>query len=208
MQVTFNLYQYASSHGNVSDPRMYSLYPSAINSQWQLARSPPQQQQQQQQQQSQQQTVDQSRSYAGGQNAGTQQSSSASASNTSNSSGRSASTSGPPSAGTTGPSMTPQYAINGGVPPAFAYGTPGAWMSGPQQLSSPQNSIPPQVNAAYNIMFDPSQQAVPPQQAAYVHSNVYETAAYYSQPQQQQQQQQQSSSQQSLDTVQQGNYSR
>jgi len=53
-------------------------------------------------------------------------------------------------------------------------------------------------------MFDPSQ-SIPSQQPTYVHSNAYETPAYF--PQQQQQQQQQPP-QQGLDTVQQGNYNR
>jgi hypothetical protein len=51
-------------------------------------------------------------------------------------------------------------------------------------------------------MFDPSQQG-PPQQQAYVHSNSYETPAYFSQ-----QSQQQPPSQQNLDPVPQGNYNR
>jgi hypothetical protein len=54
-------------------------------------------------------------------------------------------------------------------------------------------------------MFDPSQ-PIPSQQPAYVHSNAYETSAYFQQQQQQQQQQQ--PPQQGLDTVQQGNYNR
>ena len=194
------------------DPRMYSLYSSAaaMNPQWQLARSPPQQQQQQQQQQpqqqqqqqqpQQQQSADQQRGYPGGQNPGSQQASSAGVANPSNNNSRSAPTSGPPSAGATGPPMTPQYAMNGGVPAGYTYGTAATWLPGHQQIPSPQTNMPGQVNTGYNIMFDPSQQQVAPQQATYVHPSAYDAAAYYSQ--------QQASSQPSLDAAPQGNYSR
>jgi len=174
---------------------MYSLYSSAavnqasINPNWQLARSPPQQQQQQ--------PTEQQRGYGNGQNVASQQASSASASNIG---GRSASTSGQPGAG---PALTPQYTLNGTLPTGYAYGTPTGWISGPHQVPSPQGNIPSQSNAAYSVMFDPSQQGGPPQQQAYVHSNSYETPAYFSQ-----QSQQQPPSQQNLDPVPQGNYNR
>jgi hypothetical protein len=96
--------------------------------------------------------------------------------------------------------MTPQYAMNGGVPAGYTYGTAAAWLPGPQQIPSPQTNMPGQVNAGYNIMFDPSQQQVQPQQATYVHPSAYEAAAYYSQ--------QQASSQPNIDALPQGNYSR
>ena len=191
----YNLYQSAAAA---------TVNPSNVNPNWQLARSPPQQQQQ---------PTDQQRGYSNGQNVSSQQATSTGASNTG---GRSASTSGP--SGQTGagngggPPITPQYTLNGGVPAAYAaYGAPTGWIPGPQQIASPQTNIPPQMNAAYNVMYDPSQQ-VPSQQPTYVHQNPYETAAYFTQQSQQQQQQQQQQPppppQQGVDTVQQGNYNR
>ncbi len=183
---------------------MYSLYSSAalnaasVNATWQLARSPPQQQQQQQQQQ----PTDQQRGYGNGQNMASQQTSSTGASNTG---GRPASTSGQATTGNSGgPPITPQYTLNGAIPTAYAYGTPAGWISGPQQIHSPQTNISPQMSATYNVMFDPSQQ-VPPQQQTYAHPNQYETQVYFSQ---QSQQQQQPPPQPGVDTVQQGNYNR
>jgi hypothetical protein len=176
---------------------MYSLYssaavnPASINPNWQLARSPPQQQQ----------PTDQQRGYGNGQNVASQQASTTGASNTSS---RSASTSGQTGNSGGGPPLTPQYTLNGPIPTAYAYGAPAGWISGPQQISSPQTNIPPQMNAAYNVMFDPSQQ-VPPQQQTYVHPNPYEISAYFTQ---QSQQQQQPPTQQNLDTMPQGNYNR
>ncbi|CAF4341956.1 unnamed protein product, partial [Adineta steineri] len=151
-----------------ADPRMYSLYSSAaMNPNWQLARSPPQQQQQQQQQQ---QSTDQQRGYNNGQNVTSQQGSSTGASNIS---GRSASTSGPSSQTSVGPSITPQYTLNGTLPAGYAYGAPTGWIAGPQQVPSPQTNITPQINPAYNVIYDPSQQGQS-QQPTYVHSNSYE----------------------------------
>jgi hypothetical protein len=195
---------------------MYNLYSSAaaavnsagVNPNWQLARSPPQQQQQQPQQQS----TDQQRGYGNGQNVASQQAASTGASNTG---GRSASTSGPSGQTGVGPPLTPQYTLNGAVPAAYAaYGAPAGWIPGPPQVPSPQTNIPPQMNAAYNVMFDPSQQ-ISSQQPTYVHQNPYDASAYYSQQSQQQQQQQPQQQQppppppqQGVDTVQQGNYNR
>ena len=195
---------------------MYSLYqstvvnPASVNPHWQLARSPPQQQQQQ---------TDPQRGYGNGQNMASQQASSTGASNTTG--GRPASTSGQNTAGNSGvPSMTPQYTLNGAMPTGYAYSTPAGWITTPQQVPLTQPNMPPQMNAPYNAIFDPSQQ-VPPQQSTYAHPNAYESQAYFpqqSQPQaqqpqqtqaqQQQQQQQQATPQQGLDTVQQGNYNR
>ncbi|CAF2363792.1 unnamed protein product [Rotaria sp. Silwood2] len=188
--------------GVYSDPRMYGVYPSAasvnpggVNPNWQLNRSPPHQQQQQQ-------PTDQQRAYVGGQNVLSQVPPPTGAPNTGGGgSGRSASTSGPSGqagASSAGPSMTSQYALNGGVPATYAYGSPAAWYSTQAQVPSPQTNMPPQVNA-YGMMFDPSQQA-PPQQPTYVHPSPYD-AAYFQQSQQQ-------LTQQGLDTVPPGNYNR
>ncbi|CAF1038237.1 unnamed protein product [Rotaria sp. Silwood1] len=200
--------------GVYADPRMYSLYssaaaaavnPASVHPNWQLARSPPQQQQQQ--------PTDQQRGYGNGQNAASQPTPST---GTTNIGGRSASISGQSgTVNSTSGSLTPQYTINGTLPATYAYGGPAGWISGPQQVPPLQTNISPQINAAYNIMFDPSQQ-VPPQQAAYLHRNPYDTPLYFSQPgqpqppppQQQQQQQQQPPPQTGLDTVPQGNYNR
>jgi hypothetical protein len=188
---------------------MYNLYssatvnPASVNPSWQLARSPPQQPQPQQQ------STDQQRSYGNGQNIASQQTSSTGASNNG---GRAVSTSGQPGAGNSGGGglpLTPQYTLNGAIPTAYAYGTPAGWIPGPQQVPSSQANIPPQMSAAYNVMFDPSQ-PMPPQQPTYVHPNAYETPAYFP-PQSQPPQQQPPPpppSQQGLDTVQQGNYNR
>ena len=181
------------------DPRMYGMYPSAasvnpanVNPNWQLARSPPHQQQQQQ-------ASDQQRAYTGGQNVVSQVPPPSGAPNTNGGVGRSASTSGPSGqagAGTGGPSMTPQYTLNGNVQATYAY-APSGWYSAQSQVSSPQTNMPPQVNA-YGMMYDPSQQA-PPQ--SYVHPSY--DASYFQQAQQQQQ-----APQQGLDTVPTGNYNR
>ncbi len=182
------------------DPRVYSMYPSAasvnsagVNTNWQMARSPPHQQPQ---------PSDQQRAYGGGQNVVPQAPPPSGAPNTNGGGGRSASTSGPSGqtgAGTGGPPMTPQYALNGSVQATYAYAPPTAWYSAQSQVSSPQTNMPPQVNA-YSMMFDPSQQA-PPQQPTYVHPNPYDTA-YFQQAQQAQ------PPQQGLDTVPTGNYNR
>ena len=207
IQVNFSLIRiYFIDSSFFVDPRLYSLYSQAgVNPNWQIARSPPQQQQQQQQQ-----STDQQRGYGNGQNMASQQPSSTGASNTG---GRPASTSGQPTTGNSSgapPTITPQYTLNGAIPAAYAYGTPAGWIPGPQQLQSPQTSIPPQMGAAYNVMFDPSQQVPPQQQPTYAHPNQYETQTYFSQQSQQQQQQQQPQqpSQTGVDTVQQGNYNR
>jgi hypothetical protein len=184
---------------NFKDPRIYGVYPSAasvnpggVNPNWQLTRSPPHQQQQH--------GNEQPRAYGGGQNVVSQAPPSGAPNAGGGGGGRSASTSGP--AGQTGssnvgPPMTPQYALNGSVPATYTYGPPTGWYSTQSQVSSPQTSMPPQVNA-YGMMFDPSQQA-PPQQPTYVHANSYDTA-YYQQAQQ--------PPQQGLDTVPSGSYNR
>lgn len=172
------------------------MNPAGVNANWQMTRSPPHQQQQQQQPQ----VSDQQRAYAGagtGQNIVSQALPPTGAPNAAGIGGRSTSTSGPP--GTNGPPMTPQYTFGAGAPAAYTYGQSNAWLGGPQQVSSPQTNMPPQVNA-YGMMFDPTQQQLIQQQAAYVHSNAYEPA-YYQQVQQQ-------TPQQGLDAVQPGNYNR
>ncbi len=177
-------------------PAGTSVNPGGVNPNWQMARSPPHQQQQQQPQPS-----DQQRAYGSGQNVVSQAPQPSGAPNTNGGGGRSASTSGPSGqtgAGAGGPPMTPQYALNGSVPTAYTYGPPTAWFPAQSQVSSPQTTMPPQVNA-YGMMYDPSQQA-PPQQPTYVHANPYE-AAYFQQAQQQ-------PPQQGLDTVPTGNYNR
>ena len=93
------------------------------------------------------------------------------------------------------PQLPTQYSINGAIPAAYAYGAAGAWLPA-QQIPSPQANHPGQVNAAYNMMFDPSQPGAAAAQAAYVHPSAYETAGYYSP-----QGQPQNSTQQNLDTV-------
>ncbi len=104
--------------------------------------------------------------------------------------------------GTSGaPPITTQYTLNAATPTGYTYGTPAEWMTGPQQIQSPQANIPPQMNAAYNVMFNPSQQPT------YAHPNQYETPTYFSQQFQPQQQSQQPP-QPGVDTVQQGNYKR
>ncbi|CAF4694218.1 unnamed protein product, partial [Rotaria magnacalcarata] len=70
--------------------------------------------------------------------------------------------------------ITPQYTFNGTMPTAFAYGTPAGWIPAPQQVQSLPTNMSPQMNAAYNIMFDPSQQIQQQQQAAYLHRSQYE----------------------------------
>ncbi len=76
--------------------------------------------------------------------------------------------------GTSGaPSITTQYTLNAATLTGYAYGTPAEWMTGPQQIQSPQTNIRPQMNASYNVMFDPSQQPT------YAHPNQYETQTYY-----------------------------
>jgi hypothetical protein len=163
------------------------------NSNWQLTRSPPHQQQQ---------VTEQQRVYAGagsGQNIVSQVPPPTGVPNSAGIGGRSASTSGPSGqVGTVGPPMTPQYPLNGSVPTAYSYGSANTWYSGPQQLSSPQTSMPPQVNP-YGMIFDPSQQQQIPQQATYVHPNSYD-GAYFQQVQQ--------PAPQGLDTVASGNYNR
>lgn len=181
------------------DPRLLGVYPSAasvnpggVNPNWQLTRSPPHQQPQQQ-------PTDQQRAYVGGQNVVPQQAGAQNASGAG--AGRSASTSGPSgqtNPSSAGPSMTPQYALNGSIQATYGYGSPAAWYSTQAQVPSPQTNMPPQVNT-YSMMFDPSQQ-VPSQQAAYVHANPYDNAYF--------QQSQQQLTQQSLDTVPPGNYNR
>ena len=188
-----------------ADPtRFYSIYPpgtpvnpAGVNANWQMTRSPPHQQQQQPQ------VTDQQRAYAGagaGQNIVTQALPPTGAPNAAGIGGRSTSTSGPSGQpGTNGPPMTPQYTFSGGAPATYAYGPSNAWLAGPQQVSSPQTNMPPQVNA-YGMMFDPTQQQLLQQQGAYVHPNPYE-AAYFQQVQQQ-------APQQGLDAVPPGNYNR
>jgi hypothetical protein len=73
------------------------------------------------------------------------------------------------------PPITNQYTLNGAIGTSYAYGTPAEWMTDPQQIQSPQTNIPPQMSAAYNVMFDPSQQPT------YTHPNQYETSTYFSQ---------------------------
>jgi len=193
--------------GIYPDPRLY-YQTAAMASHWQMPRSPPQQQQQQQQQQS--SSGDQTRNYSSGQTQA--QSSSTGPGNNSTNTSRSASA----ASATNPPPLPTQYPINGAIPAAYAYGAAAtaAWLPGPQ-IPSPQGTLPGQVNAPYNMMFDPSQSgaAAAAAQAAYVHPTAYETAGYYSPQvqQQQQQQQQQNSTQQNLDTVQApppGNYTR
>ncbi|CAF4917233.1 unnamed protein product, partial [Rotaria magnacalcarata] len=185
--------------GIYQDPRMYGVYPSAasvnpggVNPNWQMTRSPPHQQQQQ--------PTDQQRAYVGGQNVVSQLPQQTGVPNN-GAGGRSASTSGPSGqTGTVtgGPSMTPQYTLNGSVQATYAYGTPGTWYSAQGQVPSPQTNMPPQVNP-YGMIYDQSQQAQQ-QQPTYVHQNPYE-AAYFQQAQQQ-------LTQQGLDTVPPGNYNR
>jgi hypothetical protein len=172
--------------------------PAGVNANWQMTRSPPHQQQQPQ-------VSDQQRAYAGagagaGQNIVSQALPPTGAPNAAGIGGRSTSTSGPSGpSGANGPPMTQQYVFSGGAPTAYAYGPSNAWLAGQQQLSSPQTSMPPQVNA-YGMMFDPTQQQLLQQQATYVHPNAYE-AAYFQQVQQQ-------APQQGLDAVPPGNYNR
>lgn len=164
-----------------------SVNPGGVNPNWQVARSPPHQQQ----------PNDQQRAYVSGQNVVSQVPQQAGAQNTGvgGANGRSSSTTGPSGqsgVGTGGPSMTPQYALNGNIPTTYAYGSPAAWYSAPGQVPSPQTNMPPQVNA-YGVMYDQSQQAPP--QPTYVHPSQYD-AAYFQQ------------TQQGLDTVPPGNYNR
>lgn len=215
----FNEMKYLLTMIIFQDPRMYNLYSSAaaaaaansagVHAGWQLARSPPQQQQQP--------STDQQRAHGNGQNS-TPQPAPPTGSSTAN--GRSTSISGQSGAShnNSGPSFTPQYTINGAMPTAYAYGGPTGWISGAQQVQAIPANMSPQINAAYNIMFDPSQ-TVPSQQTAYLHRNPYDGTAYFSstsQPQppppssqqQQQQQQQQPPPQSGLDNAPQGNYTR
>ena len=189
------------------DPRLYysAAAAAAVNPHWQMPRSPPQQQQQQQQSSS----GDPTRNYSSGQNVASQgQSSSAGSANTSTNTSRSASATGATNPVTTVPPPLPtQYSINGAIPAAYAYGAAaaGAWLPG-HQIPSPQANLPGQINAAYTMMFEPSQQGAAAAQAAYVHPSAYDTAGYYSP-----QAQPQNSTQQNLDTVAAappGNYSR
>lgn len=171
---------------------MYGVYPSAtsvnpgaVNPNWQLTRSPPHQQQ----------PGDQQRAYVSGQNIVPQVPSQAGAPNTG--AGRSTSTSGPSgqaNSGSGGPSMAPQYALNGSIPATYGYGS-SAWYATQAQVSSPQTNMPPQVSA-YGMMFDPTQQVPPQQQPTYVHPNSYDPAYFQQQPQQ------------GLDTVPPGSYNR
>ena len=181
---------------------MYSIYPStmpvnpaSVHPSWQFTRSP----------QYQQQPIDQQRNYGNGRNSTSQQASSISASNTG---GRSISTTIPSgqtgATNSDGSSFSPQYTLNGAIPNAYAYGGPTGWISAPQQMSSPHTNMSSQINATYNIMFDPSQQP------AYLHRNLYDTLGFL--PQQLQapapSSQQQAPPQPGLDTVPQGNYNR
>ena len=108
-----------------------------------------------------------------------------------------------------GPTIAPQYVLNGAIPTPYHYGTHAAWIHAPQQLSSSQGSLPQHINTAYNVIYDPTQQ-IPQQQPTYVQANAYDPSVYYAQqsqqPQSQQQQQQQQ--QQTVETMQQGNYHR
>ena len=150
------------------------MNPGNVNTNWQMAaRSPPHQQGQQAVPP---QVNDPQRAYAGataGQNMVSQAPPPTGAPNAAGMPGRSTSTSGP--SGQTGaagpPPMTHAYQLNGNVPTAYAYGTSNPWYPGPQQISSPQTSIPPQINA-FGMMYDPSQQQAIPQQATYMHPNA------------------------------------
>ena len=167
---------------------MYNLYsstasgnPGGVGANWQMTRSPPHQQQQQPT------GTDQQRAYGGGQNVVQQAPPPTGTANAGGVAGRSTSTSGPSGQNSGGgPPLTPQYALNGNVQATYAYGHPGAWYSGPQQVASPQTNMPPQINA-YGMMFDPSQQQQPQlQQGNYIHQNLYDPSYYQQQAAQQQ----------------------
>lgn len=183
------------------------MNPSNVNPNWSMGRSPPHQQAQQGQQQAPPQVNDPQRNYpsaGAGQNMVSQAPPQAGGPNAAGMAGRSTSTSGP--SGQTGaggpPSMAHQYQMGGSVPTAYPYGANNQWYASAQQISSPQTSMPPQINA-YSMMYEASQQQPMPQAAAYMHPNAFD-AAYFQQVQAQQQQAQQAG----LDTVPPGSYNR
>ncbi|CAF1576716.1 unnamed protein product [Rotaria magnacalcarata] len=158
----------SSTQGPVApDSRTCSSYSSAtidppsIYSNWPLVQS----------QHLQHQSADQQRCYGNGQNIPSEQTSSTGASNTN----RSTLTSVALGAdyGST-PPLAPQYTWNSVIPNGYAYGTPAEWIPIPQQGSSHQTNIPPQINVASSLKFD-SFQLIRSQQP------IYEESLYYPQ---------------------------
>ncbi|CAF4859804.1 unnamed protein product [Rotaria socialis] len=58
------------------------------------------------------------------------------------------------------------------IPTGYAYGTPAEWIPSPQQGSSHQTNIPPQINVASSLKFD-SFQLIRSQQPLYEESLYY-----------------------------------
>jgi hypothetical protein len=71
--------------------------------------------------------------------------------------------------------LTQPYTSNDAILTTYNYGTYAGWISGSQQVSSPQANISLQMNAAYNSNVNPSQQPT------HGHPYVNETPAYHSQ---------------------------
>ncbi|CAF3270038.1 unnamed protein product [Rotaria socialis] len=70
------------------------------------------------------------------------------------------------------PPLAPQYTWNSVIPTGYAYGTPAEWIPSPQQGSSHQTNIPPQINVASSLKFD-SFQLIRSQQPLYEESLYY-----------------------------------
>jgi hypothetical protein len=70
--------------------------------------------------------------------------------------------------------------LNNVIANAYTYGTPTRWIPSPEQISSLQTNVPPQMNAAPSVGFDPFQQ-IPSQQTTYMDPNTYEAPVYFPQ---------------------------